>query len=283
MIPITFNKDDINNLKKGNIRGQDLASLVSIAMPKTAGILDIWSDPVSVTNNTPGTGYATLTMSKGYIVVYGRLIYVEQGEQVQVPLPSSGTFYGVFGIRINLGQTGANEVTWFTKARSLQQDDLLREEINGIYEFGIYNYTATSSGITIGTKIAPVINKMIDEVDNVKQELLQEIDNVKNNPREANALGDFFVVDSQNYQLAGYLSYAFLAIELYSTDHDFSWASQIIPVQNIIDKQEGGITPIYRLKFSDIAITLEFISSSTVRVKLPYAMPTTKIKIEGIK
>lgn len=165
MIPITFNKDDINNLKKGNIRGQDLASLVSIAMPKTAGILDIWNNPVSVLNNVAGTGYATLTMSKGYIVIYGRLIYVEQSEQVQVPLPSSGTVNGVLGIRINLGQTGANEVTWFTKTTNLQQDNLLNEEINGIYEFGIYNYTANPNGITIGTKIAPVMEDLGSYLD----------------------------------------------------------------------------------------------------------------------
>lgn len=162
MIPITFNKDDVNNLKKGNIRGQDLASILSFGIPKNSGILDIGVNPVSIINNQSGTGYATLTMSKGYVVIYGRLIYVEQGEQVQVPLPTSGTVNGVFGIRINLRQTGSNEVTWFVKTEDLTQDNLLVDEVNGIYEFGIYNYTANPSGITIGTKIAPVVLNIND-------------------------------------------------------------------------------------------------------------------------
>lgn len=168
MIPITFNKDDANNLKKGNIRGQDLASYLSISMPKVAGILDIFTNPVSITNNVVSSGYTTLTLNKGYINIYGRCIYVEQGEQVQVRLPTSGTTNGIFGIRVNLGQTGSSEVEWFTSTTNLQQDNLLNNEIDGIYEFGVYRYTATNNSFTLGEKIAPII-KNIQEEDFVTQ------------------------------------------------------------------------------------------------------------------
>jgi len=161
MIPITFNKDDLNNVKKGNVRGQDLASFLSISMPKRAGVLDIFDDPCGYVQIVPSTGYATITMKKGYVNIYGRCIYVEQGEQVQIALPASGTITGTFGIRVDLGETGANEVAWFTKTTTLQQDNILNNEINGLYEFALYNYTATSSGLTL-TKIATVIQNIDD-------------------------------------------------------------------------------------------------------------------------
>ena len=209
MIPITFNKDDSLNLKKGNIRGQDLASIISFGLPKVAGILNIWNNPVSVISNVTGTGYSTFTMSKGYIVVYGRLIYVEQGEQVQVALPSSGTVNGVFGVRINLGQTGSQEVTWFTKTSELQVNKLLNDEVNGIYEFGIYNYTATRDGITLGTKIAPIINKTIDEVNTICENLSNEVQEqveILNNDIATKISGTetiLFTLDRGSYSIFG--------------------------------------------------------------------------------
>lgn len=162
MIPITFNADDLNNKKKGNIRAQDLASYLSIGMTKRAGVLDIFENPCTAYQTNYFTGYATLTMHKGYINIYGRCIYVEEGEQVQVQLPTdNNTVTGVFGVRINLGETGANEVTWFTKTTALRQDNLLNNETNGIYEFALYNYTATSSNIQL-TYIAPKIEFLTD-------------------------------------------------------------------------------------------------------------------------
>lgn len=162
MIPITFNADDTNNEKKGNIRAQDLASFLSISMPKRAGVLDIFENPCTAYQTSYSTGYATLTMHKGYVNIYGRCIYVEEGEQVQVALPTdSNTVNGVFGIRINLAETGANEVTWFQKTTGLQQDNLLNNEANGIYEFALYNYSATSSNINL-TFVAPTITNIVD-------------------------------------------------------------------------------------------------------------------------
>jgi hypothetical protein len=79
---------------------------------------------------------------------------------VQLPTDNN-TVTGVFGVRINLGETGANEVTWFTKTTALRQDNLLNNETSGIYEFALYNYTATSSNIQL-TYIAPKIEFLAD-------------------------------------------------------------------------------------------------------------------------
>ena len=163
MIPITFRHDDENNPKKGNIQAQDLASFFSVSMPKEAGILDIFDNPCSVYQvNYTTTGYATLTLHKGYINIFGRCIYVEEGEQVQVALPTSGSVTGNFGIRVNLGQTGADEVTWFAKTGNVVQENLLNNELTGIYEFVLYSYTATSTSFTLGNKTTAIIVNIND-------------------------------------------------------------------------------------------------------------------------
>lgn len=204
MIPITFNKDDANNLKKGNIRGQDLASYLSISMPKVAGILDIFTNPVSVTNNVISSGYTTLTLNKGYVNIYGRCIYVEQGEQVQVRLPTSGIINGIFGIRVNLGQTGSNEVEWFTSTTNLQQENLLNNEIDGIYEFGIYRYTATNNSFTLGEKIAPIVQNINDYMQGsnfITQPLNDSSNKIATTQFVSNAIQP--VIESVNNQLLG--------------------------------------------------------------------------------
>lgn len=180
MIPITFNADDLNNEKKGNIRAQDLASFLSISMPKRAGVLDIFDNPCTAYQTSYATGYATLTMHKGYINIYGRCIYVEEGEQVQIALPTdNNTVNGTFGVRINLGETGANEVTWFTKTTGLQQDNILNNEANGIYEFGLYNYSATSSNIQL-TYIASKIENIVDYLNGANFRTRELTDNSTN-------------------------------------------------------------------------------------------------------
>ena len=162
MIPVTFNKDDLQNEKKGTIRAQDLASMVGLVYPKKVGVLDIFDNPISVTNvDLSTTGYVKLTFSKGYVVVYGRLIYIEQGELVTLPLPAS-TESGNIGISINLAESGASEVEWFMKSGTLTTNNLLNESANGVYEFAIYSYTANSTSFTLGAKIAPVVPSIED-------------------------------------------------------------------------------------------------------------------------
>lgn len=162
LIPITFNKDDTNNLKKGIIRGQDIASALSVSM-KNAGILDmLGNDPCGYKTINYSTGYATITMSAGYVAIYGRLIYVEEGTQVQIALPASGTVSGIFGIRINLSDTGSSECTWFTKTTTLQTDNLNDNPATGIYEFRLYDYTATPTNLTLTAKTTEKIVNIFD-------------------------------------------------------------------------------------------------------------------------
>ena len=150
LIPITFNADDASNEKKGKIKGQDLAMALLAGMSNKVGVLNVLENACQQYGAiNVSTGYATITLHAGYIVIFGRLIYIEEGTQVQVALPQSGTVTGSFGIRINLSESGGNEVTWFTKTDLLQTDDLSKNVATGIYEFRLYTYSATPSGLSL--------------------------------------------------------------------------------------------------------------------------------------
>lgn len=161
LIPITFNADDTNNQKKGKIRGQDLAVALSLANTKDAGIIDVLENPLDQVGvaNVSG-GYATVTLRAGYVSIYGRLIYVEENTQIQLTLPSSGSVSGNFGIRINLSDIGANECSWFTKTTDPVVENILNNPNTGTYEFRLYNYTATSTSLTLSSKTTEKIENI---------------------------------------------------------------------------------------------------------------------------
>lgn len=163
LVPISF-KADVSGGQKGNVRAEDLSALFAFCYPDSAGILNISGQDCSV-NGTPTIvgSSAQVTFRKGYINIYGRLIYVEEGTQVAFTLPSSATS-GILGVKINLSETGANEVTWFQKTTNAQTDDLLANSTSGVYEFVLYNYTATSTTFVIGSKTTQIINNIKDNI-----------------------------------------------------------------------------------------------------------------------
>ena len=242
MIPITFNKDDLNNVKKGNVRGQDLASFLSISMPKEAGVLDIFDDPCGYVQITPTTGYATVTMKKGYVNIFGRCIYVEQGEQVQIALPENGSVTGTFGIRVNLGESGANEVTWFTKTTTLRQDNILNNEISGIYEFALYNYTATTSALTL-TKVATVISNLSVTLNALKSNIEETIENLQSQVdnrligEEVELLTTF---NTGTFQLGSLDNYKYLRIGVKLQGED--WVFTLINKSHLKSQLQLGYT-----------------------------------------
>lgn len=164
LIPISF-KADVEDNQKGNIRAEDLSALLAFLNPATAGVLKISTDNSDCSyNGTPLIvgNTAQVTFRKGYIVIYGRIIYIEEGTQVSFNLPTSGNVSGVFGVKINLAEDGLNEVTWFQKTTSVQTDNLLNNTDSGVYEFVLYKYTATPTTFIIGDKTSQIINNIKD-------------------------------------------------------------------------------------------------------------------------
>lgn len=152
LIPIFFKADDINNVKKGHLRSQDLASFLSLMTLKKVGILDmLGSNPCGLkTDISVSSNFATITLNAGYISILGRLIYIEDGTTVEITLPNE-TQTGSFGIRVNLSESGSAECSWFTKTGNLQTDNIV-DNPTGIYEFRLYDYTATANSLTFTNK-----------------------------------------------------------------------------------------------------------------------------------
>lgn len=162
LIPIIFNADDSNNTLKGKVQPEDLASFLSVLTSRDAGILDLFENPIGVTtivDNTP-VGKSTITFREGYVSIMGRLIYVQPNTQCQFTLPVAGTETGSFGIQIDLASTGANEVTWFKSTSGLRTDDIISNSASGVYQFRLYDYTATTSTLTLTNKTSEVIQKL---------------------------------------------------------------------------------------------------------------------------
>ena len=157
LIPMIYKADLGEDNPKGNIPAEALRALFSFLSEKKAGILKITGEDLSQIGaiNVVGST-AQVTFRAGYVFVYGGLSYVEEGTQVAFNLPTSGTVNGVIGIKVNLAENEANEVTWFQKSTALQQDDLNLNKA-GIYEFPIYNYTATANTFTLTAKTGEVI------------------------------------------------------------------------------------------------------------------------------
>lgn len=157
LIPMIYKADLGEDNPKGNIPAEALRALFSFLSEKKAGILKITGEDLSQIGaiNVVGST-AQVTFRAGYVFIYGGLSYVEEGTQVAFNLPTSGTVNGVIGIKVNLAENEANEVTWFQKSTALQQDDLNLNKA-GIYEFPIYNYTATANTFTLTAKTGEVI------------------------------------------------------------------------------------------------------------------------------
>lgn len=173
LIPITF-KADIEDNPKGNIRPEDLAALFSFLYKDTAGILNITGQDCSYLGAINVVGnQAQVTFNSGYIVVFGRAAYIEQGTQVAFNLPSSGSVSGVIGIKIDLAQNGTSEVTWFQKPTQAITEDLLKKSSDGVYEFVLYNYTATPNTMTLDNKTSQIINNVPATIEKKFETLTQ--------------------------------------------------------------------------------------------------------------
>lgn len=158
LIPYIYKADLGEDNPKGTLPAEALRTLLSFLGEKKVGILNITGEDLSQigTINVVGST-AQVTFRAGYVLIYGGLSYVQEGTTMAFNLPSSGTVNGVIGIKVNLAENGVNEVTWFQKSTGLQQDDLNANKV-GVYEFPIYNYTATANTFVLGEKTTEIID-----------------------------------------------------------------------------------------------------------------------------
>lgn len=106
---------------------------------------------VSVSNNY-------ITLRDGYVQIYGRRIYVEDGSQVYISLDS--TKYGYVVIEVNLTSNSVSLKAVETSSSSypsLTQQDL--STTGTLYQFPIAKYKKTTSSITLDTGFTQIFIK----------------------------------------------------------------------------------------------------------------------------
>lgn len=117
-------------------------------------------------NCTVTAGNNLLTLAKGVVAVYGRLILIESNSQVAITLDS--TKYGYLALKVDLS---TNSVTLYVKENasaypSLTQNDL--HNTTGVYEVPLARYIKTATSITLDTSFkVPTINNLSTRLESL--------------------------------------------------------------------------------------------------------------------
>ena len=143
---ITFDGSSVTSKRDADIN-HHLGGLVR------AGIIEGLGNEcqVSVSNNY-------ITFRDGYVQIYGRRIYVEDGSQVYISLDS--TKYGYVVVEVNLSNNSVALKAVETSSSSypnLTQQDL--STTGTLYQFPITKYKKTTSSITLDTGFTPTFIK----------------------------------------------------------------------------------------------------------------------------
>lgn len=145
-IPVNA-KADIQGSKKGKLTPAQNAVVNAMTLEKQTGIFVI-GNKCEALASSPSYDEVTVTFDSGYFAVCGRLVEVEKGSAVKVSLPASGKVEGNIVARFNLGQSGEEEFKVFATDQLLVQEDL-NTVSTGVYDFSLYEYEATPSGVTL--------------------------------------------------------------------------------------------------------------------------------------
>lgn len=185
----TFNNHNIEAVDDANIQNYFLSNNTE----NNVGIIKNNEKVLYTQNNNK------ITFSQNYILIYGRLLEIEESTEIELIQPSNPneTYYGYVIIKVNLGQSDPVnlEIKYNNGSTpNLQNDNLINKEI-GIYEIALISYQATSNNIT---NIKELINyieinqltKNITEIKNIKQEyekIKNEISNTDQNAKDVEA------------------------------------------------------------------------------------------------
>lgn len=121
----------------------------------------------------------TITFKDGFVSIYGRRVYVENGTSIKISLDS--TKYGYVVLKVN---TAKNEATIETKEGtsliypSLAQANLLEDD--GIYEQPLCSYYKTSSSLTIHTNDVTYVKTVGELLGDLQTTINTKINKIQN-------------------------------------------------------------------------------------------------------
>ena len=158
-------KADIQGSKKGKLTPAQNAQVNAWCLASKTGIFDFGGKCLASSSSfVASNNEATIDFHNGFVAICGRIIECEEGTQVKVVTPTTGTINGKIILRYDLTANGANEFVVTTTTAALVQQDLNENPITGVYEFELYSYTATSTNVTLVRNntdyISDVANKL---------------------------------------------------------------------------------------------------------------------------
>ena len=148
-IPVNA-KADIRGSKKGKISPAQNAQVNAFALSQKTGIFDALGK-CEATVNTPIGGAAEVVFHNGYLAICGRVVEVEEGSTVSVPIPVYGEekISGRIVAGFYLSSEGENEFRVFATENQPIKQDLNDYPTSGTYELVLYEYEATPNGVTL--------------------------------------------------------------------------------------------------------------------------------------
>ena len=158
-------KADIQGSKKGKLTPAQNAQVNAWCLASKTGIFDFGGKCLASSSSfVASNNEATIDFHNGFVAICGRIIECEEGTQVKVVTPTTGTINGKIILRYDLAANGANEFVVTTTTAALVQQDLNENPITGVYEFELYSYTATPTSVTLVRNntdyISDVANKL---------------------------------------------------------------------------------------------------------------------------
>ena len=195
-------KADIQGSKKGKLTPAQNAQVNAWCLASKTGIFDFGGKCLASSSSfVASNNEATIDFRNGFVAICGRIIECEEGTQVKVVTPTTGTINGKIILRYDLTANGANEFTVTTTNAELVQQDLNENPITGVYEFELYSYTATPTSVTlvrnntdyipdIGGKLSQFMSEITPQITNLSTRIdvvekpLKNYDNSKGTVEE---------------------------------------------------------------------------------------------------
>ena len=149
LIPLIFKNNDTENVKTkiGKVSSKLARMIYSFTLSNKVGILKGYGGECSIFNKVVGgLGKTTITFNKGALSVYGGIVLIEQGTELEVPNVTNGSI----GVYIDLTKGAGEEVSFKAGLDTpTDSDDLQANETTGKYYFELYKYSVSGTTCTI--------------------------------------------------------------------------------------------------------------------------------------
>jgi hypothetical protein len=148
-------KADVTGSKKGKLTPAQNAMVNAWTLAKKTGIFEFGGKCEAVVEGISGDEF-NVKFYNGFITICGRIVECETNTRIVIPKPTAGKELGHIIAGFYLGNNGEEEFRISTRQGAtlpeLRQEDLNLDPSDGVFEFSLYQYEATTSTLTLMTR-----------------------------------------------------------------------------------------------------------------------------------